>query len=69
MRLISVQFSVYLFSEQKLIIMVLNVNGEKHEVLVEPDVELLSVLRNELDLTGSKYGCGERRLRRLYGAN
>ncbi len=39
--------------------MVLNVNGEKHEVSVEPDVELLSVLRNELDLTGSKYGCGE----------
>lgn len=39
--------------------MVLNVNGEKHEVAVEPDVELLSVLRNELNLTGSKYGCGE----------
>lgn len=39
--------------------MVLNVNGVKHEVTVEPDVELLSVLRNELDLTGSKYGCGE----------
>ncbi len=39
--------------------MVLNVNGVKHEVTVEPGVELLSVLRNELDLTGSKYGCGE----------
>ena len=39
--------------------MVLNVNGVKHEVTVEPDVELLSVLRNNLDLTGSKYGCGE----------
>ena len=26
---------------------------------MDPDVELLSVLRNELDLTGSKYGCGE----------
>ena len=39
--------------------MVLNVNGVKHEVTVEPDAELLSVLRNSLELTGSKYGCGE----------
>lgn len=39
--------------------MVLNVNGVKHEVSVEPDIELLTVLRNELELTGSKYGCGE----------
>jgi aerobic-type carbon monoxide dehydrogenase small subunit (CoxS/CutS family) len=39
--------------------MVLNVNGTKHEITVEPDVELLTVLRNYLDLTGSKYGCGE----------
>ena len=39
--------------------MVLNVNGVKHEVDVEPDAELLSVLRNNLGLTGSKYGCGE----------
>jgi len=39
--------------------MVLNVNGVKHEVTVEPDAELLSVLCNSLELTGSKYGCGE----------
>ena len=39
--------------------MVLNVNGKKHDVAVDPGVELLSVLRNNLDLTGSKYGCGE----------
>jgi aerobic-type carbon monoxide dehydrogenase small subunit (CoxS/CutS family) len=39
--------------------MVLNVNGVKREVTVDPDVELLSVLRNNLELTGSKYGCGE----------
>jgi len=39
--------------------MVLHVNGEKHEVTVEPDVALLTVLRDHLDLTGSKYGCGE----------
>jgi len=39
--------------------MILNVNGVKHEVSVEPEVELLTVLRNNLELTGSKYGCGE----------
>jgi aerobic-type carbon monoxide dehydrogenase small subunit (CoxS/CutS family) len=39
--------------------MVLHINGVRHEVRVDPDVELLSVLRNHLDLTGSKYGCGE----------
>jgi aerobic-type carbon monoxide dehydrogenase small subunit (CoxS/CutS family) len=39
--------------------MVLNINGKEHHVDVDPDVELLSVLRNYLDLTGSKYGCGE----------
>ena len=39
--------------------MVLHVNGEKRDVAVEPDVSLLTVLRDHLDLTGSKYGCGE----------
>ena len=39
--------------------MVLNVNGVKREVNVDPDVALLTVLRDHLDLTGSKYGCGE----------
>ena len=39
--------------------MVLNVNGVRHEVTVDPDVELLTVLRDYLGLTGSKYGCGE----------
>jgi len=39
--------------------MLLNINGAEHEVTVEPDAELLSVLRNSLELTGSKYGCGE----------
>ena len=39
--------------------MVLNVNGVKREVIVDPDVALLTVLRDHLDLTGSKYGCGE----------
>jgi aerobic-type carbon monoxide dehydrogenase small subunit (CoxS/CutS family) len=39
--------------------MVLTVNGVKREVTVEPDVALLTVLRDYLELTGSKYGCGE----------
>ena len=39
--------------------MILNVNGVKREVNVEPDIALLTVLRDHLDLTGSKYGCGE----------
>ena len=39
--------------------MVLNVNGVNREVTVDPDVALLTVLRDYLDLTGSKYGCGE----------
>jgi aerobic-type carbon monoxide dehydrogenase small subunit (CoxS/CutS family) len=37
----------------------LNVNGTRHRVEVDEDKSLLSVLRDDLDLTGSKYGCGE----------
>ncbi len=37
----------------------LNINGGKHRVEAVPERSLLSVLRSELDLTGSKYGCGE----------
>src|SRR5438105_9610310 len=37
----------------------LNVNGKKMAVDVDSTVALLAVLRNDLDLTGSKYGCGE----------
>jgi aerobic-type carbon monoxide dehydrogenase small subunit (CoxS/CutS family) len=37
------------------------VNGEMRRVEVDPRRSLLSVLRDELDLTGSKYGCGEGR--------
>ena len=35
------------------------VNGERRRVDVDPKRTLLSVLREELDLTGAKYGCGE----------
>ena len=37
----------------------LNVNGESHTVDVSPDTPLLWVLRDDLGLTGTKYGCGE----------
>jgi len=37
----------------------LRVNGRNHEVEGEPGDSLLSVLRYELGLTGSKFGCGE----------
>jgi aerobic-type carbon monoxide dehydrogenase small subunit (CoxS/CutS family) len=36
----------------------LNVNGQAHLVEVSPDTPLLWVLRDNLSLTGTKYGCG-----------
>ena len=36
----------------------LTVNGQMREFDAEPDTPLLWVLREQLDLTGSKYGCG-----------
>ena len=36
----------------------LNVNGSSREVDVEPDTPLLWVIRDELKLTGTKFGCG-----------
>jgi len=36
----------------------LQVNGKKYTVDVAPDTPLLWVLRDELKLTGTKYGCG-----------
>ena len=38
--------------------MKLTVDGKTHEVDVEPDMPLLWVLRDELGVTGVKYGCG-----------
>jgi aerobic-type carbon monoxide dehydrogenase small subunit (CoxS/CutS family) len=39
----------------------LHVNGAKRPIQAEAERSLLSVLRDDLDLTGSKYGCGEGR--------
>jgi isoquinoline 1-oxidoreductase subunit alpha len=37
----------------------LTVNGRPYTADTDPQTSLLSVLREQLDLTGSKYGCGE----------
>jgi isoquinoline 1-oxidoreductase subunit alpha len=37
----------------------LNVNGKKISVDLDPHTSLLIALRNDLNLTGTKYGCGE----------
>lgn len=39
--------------------MELLINNKKYTVQADADESLLNVLRNHLDLTGSKYGCGE----------
>jgi isoquinoline 1-oxidoreductase alpha subunit len=36
----------------------LSINGKTHNVDVEPDTPLLWVLRENVGLTGTKYGCG-----------
>ena len=37
----------------------LQINGKRYAVECDPDTPLLSALRDELGLTGTKYGCGE----------
>src|SRR5580700_4660891 len=37
----------------------LEINGKRYPVHYSPDTPLLYVLRDELGLTGTKYGCGE----------
>jgi isoquinoline 1-oxidoreductase subunit alpha len=36
----------------------LTINGKRQELDVEPDMPLLWVLRDELGMTGTKFGCG-----------
>jgi aerobic-type carbon monoxide dehydrogenase small subunit (CoxS/CutS family) len=35
------------------------VNGQAHAIITDPERALLDVLREDLHLTGTKYGCGE----------
>lgn len=37
----------------------IQVNGTAHTILGDPDRSLLGVLRDEIGMTGAKYGCGE----------
>jgi aerobic-type carbon monoxide dehydrogenase small subunit (CoxS/CutS family) len=37
----------------------LEINGKRYSLQCDPETPLLSILRDELGLTGSKYGCGE----------
>ena len=37
----------------------LAINQKSYSVDVDPQISLLTVLREQLDLTGSKYGCGK----------
>lgn len=37
---------------------VLNINGKQHRVQADPNMPLLWVLRDLLQMTGTKYGCG-----------
>ncbi|WP_029005029.1 (2Fe-2S)-binding protein [Azorhizobium doebereinerae] len=37
----------------------LSINGQPRAVEADPDTPLLWVLRDELDLTGTKFGCGQ----------
>ncbi|WP_415462687.1 (2Fe-2S)-binding protein [Acetobacter orientalis] len=39
-------------------LMELTINGVQHHVDVEPDTPLLWALRDDLAMTGTKYGCG-----------
>ncbi|MEO8006057.1 MAG: (2Fe-2S)-binding protein, partial [Betaproteobacteria bacterium] len=36
----------------------ITVNGKAHEVDVDPDMPLLWILRDVLNMTGTKFGCG-----------
>jgi carbon-monoxide dehydrogenase small subunit len=36
----------------------LRINGDPCDFLVEPNTLLMNLLRNEMELTGTKYGCG-----------
>ena len=36
----------------------LSINGKQHQVDVDPSTPILWVLRDHLNLTGTKYGCG-----------
>jgi isoquinoline 1-oxidoreductase alpha subunit len=38
--------------------LILNINGQTHKLDIEPETPMLWVLRDEIGLTGTKFGCG-----------
>jgi isoquinoline 1-oxidoreductase alpha subunit len=44
--------------DRKAIMITLNINGRPHQLEVDPETPLLWALRDELNLTGTKFGCG-----------
>jgi hypothetical protein len=51
--------AVYFNPLQESLMLQLKVNGQPRQVDVAPDTPLLWVLRDTLQLTGTKYGCGQ----------
>jgi isoquinoline 1-oxidoreductase subunit alpha len=45
-------------SRERTLMAKLNINGRVHNVQVEPETPLLWVIREQVGLTGTKYGCG-----------
>ena len=37
----------------------IEINGVKHQVNADPDTSLLEIIRDDLGMTGTKFGCGE----------
>ncbi len=51
-------FPYYLFLPFAMATFNLSVNGQQHQVDVAPDTPILWVLRDYLDMVGTKFGCG-----------
>jgi aerobic-type carbon monoxide dehydrogenase small subunit (CoxS/CutS family) len=45
-------------SNKSIYIITININNKKHELDIHQDMPLLWVIRDEIGLTGTKYGCG-----------
>jgi isoquinoline 1-oxidoreductase alpha subunit len=45
-------------SSREVRVITISVNGKAHQLDIEPEAPLLWVLRDELGLTGTKFGCG-----------
>ena len=45
-------------TEEEVHMITLNVNGKSHEIDISPEMPLLWAIRDKLNLTGTKFGCG-----------